>query len=82
MRRRPLKNATATEPTPMRLDDLSACQSAIMGENTFLILVLLHPFGLFVGDVELERLVGAVGIRGYFLIDQFLVLGHDMPRAN
>ena len=83
MRRGPAEHTAPTETTSMRLDYLTACQFLPMCNQTFLLFLLsFDPDNLLVGDIELERLVRAVGIRRFLLINELLVLGDDMARSD
>ena len=81
--RGPAKHSTPAETTSMRLYYLTACQLLPMCNHTFLLFLLFLDFdNLFIWDIELEWLVGAVRFRRFLLIDELLVLGDNMARSN
>ena len=78
-----LKDTTAAKSPPMRLDNLTTCQSAALGNQTFhSICLFLDLCDLLVWHIKLEWFIRAVRIGLDVLIDQLLVLRDDVPGAD
>ena len=78
-----LKDTTAAKSSPMRLDNLTTCESAALCNQTFhSICLFLDFFDLLVWHIKLEWLIRAVRIWLDVLIDQLLILRDDVPGAD